>query len=113
MSIQEKSEEFAILIAKYYLTLKKQKYYEIASQIFRSWTSIWANISEAQFWCSRKDFINKMNIALKEAKETLFWLNTSRKWLNQDCYELYTKCEEIMKILITIIKNTKENSKIP
>jgi hypothetical protein len=36
MSIQEKSEEFAILIAKYYLTLKKQKYYEIASQIFRS-----------------------------------------------------------------------------
>jgi len=108
-NIQRRSLEFWIKVAKYYLQIKEKKYYEIASQLFRSWTSIWANVAEAQSWCSKKDFINKMNIALKEWEETLYWFEILEKWFNEDITELRNDCEELVKILVTIIKNTKHN----
>jgi len=86
--IQERSLDFAIDISKHYIDLKNKKYYEVASQAFRSWTSISANISEAQSGCSKKDFINKINIGLKEARETIYRLKVIQKWLNISNKEL-------------------------
>ncbi len=107
--IQKRSLKFWIEMAKYYLKLKDKKYYEIASQVFKSWTNIWANISEAQSWSSKKDFINKMNIALKEWEETLYWFEILEKWFNENIKDLQDECKELVKILVTIIKNTKNN----
>jgi len=107
--ITERTFAFAVKISKYQVSLKEKKYYEIASQLFRSWTSIWANISEAQSGTSKNDFINKMNIALKEARETIFWLKLLEHWFDESTKELQKECEEITKILVTIIKNTKTN----
>ncbi|MDO4713410.1 MAG: four helix bundle protein [bacterium] len=61
-----RSKKFGISIAQYYVSLKEKKYYEVASQLFRSGTSIGANIVEAQSAISKKEFIVKMQIALKE-----------------------------------------------
>lgn len=108
-SISERTFDFAVQISKYQLLLKEKKYYEVASQLFRSWTSIWANIAEAQSGSSKSDFINKMNIALKEAKETTFRLRLLKEGFNEDTISLSKECEEITKILVTIIKNTKAN----
>lgn len=110
-TIQEKTLSFWIAISKYYSSLKNKKHYEIASQIFRSWTSIWANVREAQWWQSRKDFVNKLSIALKEWYETLYWLEILEKWFEEDVTNLQDECWQIVKVLTTIIKNTKNNDK--
>lgn len=107
--ISDRVFDFAVKISKYQLSLKEKKYYEIASQLFRSWTSIGANISEAQSGTSKNDFINKMNIALKEARETMFRLKLLEQWFDESNENLQKECEEIAKILVTIIKNTKAN----
>ncbi len=109
--ISDRTFNFAVKISKYQVSLKEKKYYEIASQLFRAWTSIWANISEAQSSSSKKDFINKMNISLKEARETIFWLKLLEEWFDESNEELQKECEEIIKILVVIIKNTKSNMK--
>ncbi len=69
-----KTRKFWISISKYYIKLKNKKYFEIASQLFRAWTSIWANVSEAQWAVSNNDFTNKFSIALKESYELDYWL---------------------------------------
>ena len=72
--IRKKSFEFACEIVYYCDTLKENRDFEIASQLLKSATSIGANTREAQRGVSRKDFKNKFGIALKEADETLYWL---------------------------------------
>lgn len=67
-----RSKKFGITIAQYYISFKEKRYYEMASQLFRSGTSIGANIAEAQNAISKKEFIVKMQIALKEAEESLY-----------------------------------------
>lgn len=109
--ITERTFDFAVKISKYQFYLKEKKYYEIASQLFRSWTSIGANITEAQSGTSKNDFINKINISLKEARETMFWLKLLEQGFEESNKELQKECEEITKILVTIIKNTKANMK--
>lgn len=109
--ISDRTFDFAVKISKYQVSLKEKKYYEIASQLFRSWTSVWANISEAQSSVSKKDFINKMNISLKEARETVFRLKLLEQWFEESNEELQKECEEIIKILVVIIKKTKNNLK--
>jgi len=109
--ISDRTFDFAVKISKYQVSLKEKKYYEIASQLFRSWTSVWANVSEAQSSVSKKDFINKMNISLKESRETVFWLKLLEQWFDESNEELQKECEEIIKILVVIIKNTKNNLK--
>lgn len=109
--ISDRTFDFAVKISKYQVSLKEKKYYEIASQLFRSWTSVWANVSEAQSSVSKKDFINKMNISLKEARETIFWLKLLEQWFDESNEKLQKECEEIIKILVVIIKNTKNNLK--
>ena len=74
--IQNKSYQFALLIVKLYLWLKENKHFELSSQLLRSGTSIGANVEEALAGHSRKDFLHKMNIATKEARESHYWLRS-------------------------------------
>jgi len=81
------------------------------SQILRSGTSIGANVAESQEAVSKKDFINKLSIALKEAKETEYWLKLLKEASVLDENEfnsLKNDCEELIKLLISILKKLKE-----
>jgi len=72
--IKEKTFEFAISIIKLTRKLKQNRDFVLADQLLRSWTSIGANIEEAIGGASKKDFISKVIIAHKEARETKYWL---------------------------------------
>jgi len=110
--IKEKSYQFAIEIIKLYkyLTTKKKEFV-LSKQILRSGTSIGANIEEALVSQSKKEFVAKLNISLKEARETSYWLRLLKAtgYIQKD--ELYEKSEELSKILTSIIISTKANLK--
>ncbi|MBR4646967.1 MAG: four helix bundle protein [Bacteroidales bacterium] len=112
--VGDKSLAFAKRIAKLYRFLVDKKKETIMSkQILRSGTSIGANIREGLFGQSRKDFISKMNIALKEAGETDYWLEIlySAEYLTEMEYKsLKNDNDELIKMLSSIIKTTKENT---
>jgi len=109
--IRERSFKFGIRVCNLTNELPKTPFgFEIGKQLVRSGTSIGANIEEAQSAVSKLDFINKLSISLKEARETKYWLRIIKetkinKLLNTD--SLLDEIEEIIKILVTIIKNTK------
>ncbi len=73
--IVKKSYSFALAIIQLYKMLMERKEYVLSKQILRSGTSIGANVHEAVGSHSKKDFIHKLSIAVKEARETLYWLN--------------------------------------
>ncbi|MDY7394500.1 four helix bundle protein [Aureibaculum sp. 2210JD6-5] len=104
--IRTKSFEFACEIVHYCDILKQNKDYELASQLLRSGTSIGANTREAQRGVSTKDFKNKFGIALKEADETSYWLEILEKTGREVPKDMMNKCEELIKILVSIIKNS-------
>ncbi len=118
--IKEKSFSFAIRIIKLAQWLKKQSHFELAQQIIRAGTSIGANVEEALAGQSRKDFISKMAIASKEARETNYWLRLFRDsgiLSNKMCASLLTESEELIKMLTSIVKTcqsekTIKNSKL-
>ncbi len=94
-----------------YLVDEKREY-DISKQLLRSGTSIGANMNEAQSSISDKDFISKAFIALKECRESLYWIELLYRtdYLEQNEYEsLYSDCEEILKLLTTVIKTKKAN----
>ncbi len=114
--VLEKSFKFSVRIIKLYKFLLKNDFSiePIIKQILRSGTSIGANITEAQNSPSIKDFINKLNIALKEARETEYWinlLNASDIIDNKSFESLSNDCKELIKLLTSIIKTSKLNSK--
>ncbi|HEX3857626.1 MAG TPA: four helix bundle protein [Verrucomicrobiae bacterium] len=76
--VREKSYAFALRIITLARWLKEQKEFEIAGQILRSGTAIGANVEEALAGISRADFVAKMSIASKEARETRYWLRLLR-----------------------------------
>lgn len=87
--------------------------YIIGNQLVRSGTSVGANIEEAQNSSSKKEFIHKMTIALKEARESEYWIKLIIKTINNQMEQLNSlllEIREIIKILTTIIKNAKLNS---
>lgn len=108
-----KSKAFAIRIIRLYQYLNESKSERIISkQLLRSGTSIGANVKEALQAQSKADFIAKLNIALKEASETEYWLELLNEtdYITTDQYtSIYTDCEELLKLLTSIIKKTKEN----
>ncbi len=112
-SIKDESYAFSMSIIQLYLHLKKQGEYELSKQILRSGTSIGANIVEAQDAQSKKDFLHKMSIALKEAKETQYWLKLliDSKFLTSysDTKSIQSKCDEIVAVGTKIIISTKKN----
>jgi len=111
--IIDKSKLFAIRIIKLYQYLKNaKKEFVLSKQVLRSGTSIGANIREAHQGQSKRDFISKMNIALKEAVETEYWLELlyETNYINNNAYKsIYNDCNEINKLLISIIKSSKRN----
>lgn len=98
--IRNKSFAFACTIVKYSRTLRDKKEFEIASQLLRSGTSIGANVREAQRGLSTKDFKHKFGIALKEAEETLFWLEVIEATTEPVPNQLKEKCDELIRILV-------------
>lgn len=111
--IQQKSYAFAIRIIELYKYLVgTKKEFILSKQLLRSGTSIGANVEEALGGQSRKDFISKLSIAYKEARETKYWLSLLReaKYLTQEeLNPIFDSCEEILKIIGKIQKTTKEN----
>ena len=110
--IQDKSFRFAVRIVKLCKFLQSEKHdYILYKQLFRSGTSIGANIAEAQQAQSRADFISKLSIALKESYETDYWLRLLYEtgYLNDTAFQsIITDCQEIEKLLISIVKSSKE-----
>ena len=110
--IRQKTEAFSIRIIKMYNHLTSVVHETVLSkQILRSGTSIGANVAESKNAQSRLDFINKLNIALKEADETAYWLKCLHggEYLTKKQYlSMYKDLEEIIRILVKIIKTTKE-----
>ncbi len=108
-----KSYKFAIRIVNLYKYLCKQKReYVMSKQILRSGTSIGALIHEAEFAQSRLDFINKLSIALKEANETVYWIDllNETKYITIKMHQsLKSDIKEILGILISSIKTAKDN----
>ena len=114
--IVEKSERFADRIAKMYryLSEKRQGDKDMLKQIVRSGTSVGANVSESQFAQSKADFLTKMTIALKEANETRYWLKRLYAFgsLSESEFKsIVNDNEEIINILTTITRTTRENLK--
>ena len=111
-TIQEKSFRFAVRIVNLCRYLQsEQKEYILTKQLLRCGTSIGANVAESQQAQSRPDFISKLNIALKEAYETNYWLRLlhETRYLKQDEFQsIIHDCQEIEKMLISIIKSLKE-----
>ena len=109
--IGEKSKDFAIKIIKCYKFLTEQKHENIMSkQLLRCGTSIGANTRESKNAQSRMDFLNKLNIALKEADETEYWLDLlhETRYLDDTQFEsINADCTELIKMLTAIIKKIK------
>ena len=105
---------FAVEILNLVKYLKEQRETIICNQIGRAGTSIGANIHEAQYAHGRADFVSKLQIALKEANETSYWLLLlgKTKILSSAEYDrLETLCREIRITLIASINTTKQNLK--
>lgn len=105
-AIVDKSFYFGCDIVSFCKLLKKNQEYEIASQLLKSGTSIGANVRESQRGVSTKDFKNKLGIALKEADETSFWLDIIEETTMEIPNNLKERCEELIKLLVSIIKNS-------
>jgi four helix bundle protein len=113
--ILDKSFKFAIRIVKLFQYLcNKKKEFILSKQILKSGTSIGANIEEAHGGISTPDFSNKISIAYKESKETKYWLRLlyETDYLDKKMFDSLIKdCEELNKILFSIIKTTRINKK--
>jgi len=111
--IYDKSYSFALRVVKLSNYLKNEhKEFVLSRQILRSGTAIGALIREAQFAQSKADFIHKLQVALKEANETDYWINIlyDSSYLNKKMYDsLAIDIKEIISLLVSIIKSSKNN----
>jgi len=106
---QIKSFEFALTIISLYKLLQDEREYVISKQLLRSGTSIGANVEEAIAGQSKKEFLSKISISLKEARETRYWLRLLKESelinINVDTYLMDSF--ELISILSAIVKTTK------
>ena len=113
--IAEKTVDFAVRIVKFYKYLcDEKKEYVLSKQILRSGTSIGANVLESKNAQSKADFISKLNIALKEADETQYWLEIMVKsdLIKENQVEALNKdLKEIIAMLVASIKTLRRNGK--
>lgn len=109
--ILEKTFEFSLQIIELYKALVIQKEYVLSKQVLRSGKSIGANVEEGIAAQSKKDFISKMSIASKEARETRYWLRLLEKSKLVDIdYSIYlNSVEHIINILTKIVKASQES----
>jgi four helix bundle protein len=113
--ILNKTFEFAVRIVNLYkyLTVEKKEFV-MSKQILRSGTSMGANAEEADSGQSKKDFIAKMDIVLKEAKETRYWLRLLNRtdYIENKIFEsMFADCNEIIAIVTAIIVKARKNIK--
>ena len=111
-----KSYDFAVRVTKMYLHFSESdwKLLSLYKQVLRSGTSISANVHESEFAQSSADFITKLHIALKEANETMNWLNIlhDTEYLSDKEFDsMASDCSEIIAMFVSSIKTTKENNK--
>ena len=113
--ILQKSKAFAVRIVRLYQHLcSSKREYILAKQILRSGTSIGANAKEAAYAQSKAEFVAKMNIALKEAAETEYWLELlyETDYLTKSQYDsLYSDNNELISLLSSIIKTSNKNDR--
>lgn len=111
--IVSKSFDFAVKIVKFSFQMQEsKKEYVISRQLLKSGTSIGANIEESQGAISKAEFIAKLQISLKEAKEAKYWLrliDASGIYPNPNLTELKNDCGELIVILTSILKSSKAN----
>ena len=110
--IKEMSYQFALEVIRLYKALQVQNEYVLSKQLVRAGTSIGANVEEATAAQSRKDFVSKMSIASKEARETKYWLRLlkdSKICEKIDFSGALEKSDEIINLLTSIVKTTKQN----
>ena len=111
--VKDKSFAFAVRIVKLYQHISEnKKEFILSKQLVRSGTSIGANINEALQGSSKRDFINKMNISLKEAQETEYWLRLlyETNYLSEREFQsIYDDSVELLKMLTSIVKTSREN----
>lgn len=107
-TIKYKSKKFAVRIVKLYKYLcENKKEYIMSKQLLRCGTSIGANIAESECSISKKDFLNKVYIALKECNETIYWLDLlyETDYLSQKGYlSMKRDCEEMRKMMSSTTK---------
>jgi len=105
------SKAFAIRIVNLYQYLCKEKReYIMSKQLFRAGTSIGANVAEGKDAQSKADFLSKMNIALKEARESYYWLDLlyeSSNLSDTEYNSIISDCDSLISVLTKIVKNTK------
>ena len=110
--VGKKSFGFAVRIVRLYRYIcDEKKEFVLSKQLLRSGTSIGANIREALQGQSKKDFAGKMNIALKEANESLYWIELliASDILDQKQGEsIWNDCNELVSLLVSIVKDIKE-----
>jgi four helix bundle protein len=110
--VKEKSFTFALQTIRVYQQLQSEKEFVLSKQLLRSGTSIGANVEEALAAQSRRDFLSKMSIASKEARETRYWfrlVQTSRL-SRADLAEPLASVEELIRILTSIVKTTAQDA---
>lgn len=110
--ILKKAYLFALETIKIYKQLSlEKKEYVLSKQMLRSGTSVGANVNEAISAQSKRDFVHKLSIALKEARETIYWLNLLKDsgYIEENLFNAQNlECSELIKILSSIILTTKE-----
>ena len=110
--VYDKSKKFALRIVRLYKYLIREYNEPVMSkQLLRCGTSIGANITEAEYAISKKEFIMKMYIAFKECGETIYWLDLlfDGEYINEKQYQsVKDDCEELMRLLSSITKTTRE-----
>ena len=109
--IRDKSFAFAVRVIRLYKILSAEKReFVLSKQLLRSGTAIGALVKEAEQAQSKPDFLNKMNIALKEASETEYWLLLLKEteYITEKEFASINKdCDETIKLLVSIVKSTK------
>jgi four helix bundle protein len=114
--IKDKSFEFAVRTVNLYKYLiENKKEFVLSKQLLKSGTSVGANIEEGVAGQSKKDFVSKLSISLKEAKETHYWLRLLYRceYLDQKMFDsIIGDCDEIIVILTSILKTSRRNLEI-
>jgi four helix bundle protein len=111
--VRAKSFAFALEVIELYRELRDRREYVLSRQLVRSGTSIGANVEEALAAQSRNDFLSKMSIASKEARETKYWLRLFResRLADVDVTQALEDAEELIRMLTSIVKTTGEGRK--
>ncbi len=110
-----KAKAFALRVVRLYRYLRNRRESVIAKQMLRSGTSIGANIAESRYAQSKSDFLSKLQIALKEAAETLYWLELLRDAKFVENAKAFTSicedCTELIKLLTASVKTAKSGNR--